>query len=527
MTRFSRGCALLAAASFVAACGSTVAGTGTGTGANGAAGALNGSADGALGASELGASELGQVGVPGAPGTSTLDGSSPLWAVGLAGGGAAAGAPGGSLAQPGTAGAAGAGPAAPGGPAAGAGGQSAGQPLPANAPEVEVGIMIASDAESFGSGLGLDFSHLGDQRGQAKAVIAEINKSGGLGGRRVVPVFADFRLTRADSYSSQLEAICERWTKDHKVIAGLSIVNLPSEAVAACMQKSNALYITPDQHAKLPDVYSRLPLLFDSANLSAWRMASSYVKGLNDLQYFKGKPKIGLLRFDSAPTKAATDKVLKPELAKLGLKVDDEVTVAVPNSTSGISETVTQAQSAVLRFKANGVTHVMTILPGAWVLFFMQQASNQDYFPQYGLSSYDWPHTLVRQGAPREQLVNSVTVGWDVNRDVDPNRLPYATQPGSERCRNIMLKASQGSRISLYCDGLFLLQAGAAVAGAANGSQVAGGIERLGTTFQSPVLLGKTQLGPGRHDPAATYQQLTYDRACNCFSYVGQQSTLG
>lgn len=509
----------------MAACGSTVAETG----AAGQNAALNGSSD-----ASLGGSELGQGSVPGQPGGAALDGTSAVGSeavgseavgsenvVGAEPGGVAG--PGGTLTGPS------AGPA--GGPAAGPGGEAApggaGKPLPGNAPSVEVGIMIASDAESFGKGLGLDFSHLGDQRGQAKAVIADLNARGGLGGRRIVPVFADFRLTRADSYSSQLEAICEKWTKDHKVVAGISIVNLPSEAVAACMQKSNAIYITPDQHAKLPDVYSRLPLLFDSANLGAWRMASSYVQALHSVSFFKDNPKIGLVRFDSGPTKDATDRVLKPELGRLGLKVSDEVTVPVPNSTSDISQTVTQAQSAVLRFKANGVTHVITILPGAWILFFMQQASNQNYFPKYGLSSYDWPHTLVRQGAPRDQLANSVGVGWDVTRDVDPNRLPYKTQPASERCRQIMGKGSQGSRVSIYCDGLFLLHAGAAVAGAANGSQLASGIERLGTTFESPVLLGQTRLGPGKHDPAATYQQLNYDRSCNCFSYVGPRRSFG
>lgn len=247
--------------------------------------------------------------------------------------------------------------------------------------------MIASDAESFGRGLGLNFSHIGDQRGQANAIIADINARGGLGGRRIVPVFADFRLTRADSYSSQLEAICEKWTKDHKVIAGISVVNLPSEAVAACMQKSNALYLSPDQHTKRPDVYQRLPLLFDSPNLAAWRMASSYVRGLHSMNFLKDNPKIGLVRFDSGPTKDATERVLKPELARFGLKIADEVTVPIPSSTSAISETVSQSQAAVLRFKANGITHVMTILPGAWILFFMMQASNQDYYPKYGLSS--------------------------------------------------------------------------------------------------------------------------------------------
>jgi hypothetical protein len=179
----------------------------------------------------------------------------------------------------------------------------------------------------------------------------------------------------------------------------------------------------------------------------------------------------------------------------------------------------------VLRFRADGVTHVLFIAQGLSFLF-MTAAEGQAYHPHYGLSSYDEPALLLQGQVPSAQLTGSIGVGWRPTLDVDPRHDPGGN-PNVTRCRAMLAVASlkptsRGQEESSYgfCDPLFLLQAALRDASSVGRTTVVPAIESLGSRYRSALSLA-SRLGPGRHDGAAAVRRFAYDDTCSCFHYVG------
>lgn len=394
---------------------------------------------------------------------------------------------------------------------------------------VEVGIMTSENGDTFLNSIGFSGT-TGVNQEHAKVVIAAINAEGGLAGHPIVPVFADFDLANGQPFSAQMGTICATWTQDHKVIAGMLTGNIPPQDMASCLQKDGALFSSSDFYPSDDEVWESLPMMFNPG-FNGSRMAKVYIDTLHSISFFTPGAKIGLVRFDLAPVQRVTDRILKPALAKFGLNLTDEVAIKSPESTQDIGQTSAQAQSAALRFSQNGITHVLLLIPGGYVFFFMSQSEAQGYNPKYGISSYDWATSWLKaQGAPETQLRNSIGVGWTPGVDLGDTRQP--ANPSWERCKKIDKDAGLGSinspssgSINPYCDYLFQLQAGATSAPSVTGAGLRVGIERLDKSHLSPLALG-TSFRPRKHDGAYLARVLAYDRGCSCFVYSSESITV-
>lgn len=486
----TRVCAV-AAALLTVACGSTAQQTGA---AGGPAG-LSGPAGGPTAAQDP--SGLGPVaaGGPVAPSTTTTGARGP------AGNPSAAGAP-----LPGTSGPAG--PSAPG--------QAA---RPGALAPVKIGIGVTIGYADAIGGLGVEGASTGDNRAQAGAVIAHLNANGGLGGRRIEPVYFDYNVQQDPAVSDQ-EA-CTAWTEDTRVFAAMSLYGKPV-TLGVCLAKQGVASLLDFREPPDDDLLRAYPsAIFAPSQLSLSRRTRLYVKGLADLGYFTATDKIGLVLQDETVYRNVSERVLKPELRARGLTVAAEVAITGTNDFA----------NAVLRFRQEDVTRVLFLdQEGGLAYFFMTAAESQAYRPRYGLSTASYP-SFLELNVPPAQLSGSVGVGWMPTKDVAQN--PTPTDASVARCDAILRKAGQepADRVAegvghAFCDWLFFLDRALELAPTLSLAGLQQGVEAIGTSFD-PALTFSSRLGPGRHDGASSYRNLAFDDGCRCFRYTSPPRSTG
>lgn len=391
---------------------------------------------------------------------------------------------------------------------------------------VEVGILVIDNFDQFSSSFGSG-NTLGDGTAQAKAVVANINATGGLGGSRVVPVFGHISATSPNTFTSQLQAACETWTTDHHVIAAINAVLATSAnaLLAKCLGDKGVPLLTGDIYGVDGQTYAQTPTWFSPSVLNQARLAVPYVTRLRALGHLPTGSKVGVVLYDEASDHRAL-AALGQALGHLGLRVDASFAVTPQNSTGDASNIAAQTKSAVLQFASKGVTDVL-FLNYALASFFMTNAETQAYRPRYGLTSLDQPTSLLVGNAPAAQLRGAVGIGWRPTDDVpqDPPGNPSVT-----RCVKALKSASvaPASRLEAgsaygYCDGLFALQAAAALD--TSDSTIASRLAALGTTFRSPLGIA-TRLSTSQHDGASQVRDFAYKPACSCFAYLSTTTSV-
>jgi hypothetical protein len=469
---------LLAGALCAAACGTTVTGAAGQTQGRGAAGQT--AVDG-LGGSTAGAGAGGIVGASGPTAVGT--------------GQAAAGT--GSLSSGSSTGA---------GSGAVAGSQGTASKSQGVAP-VEVGIAYAENAKQFGDALG-GAVDLGDGKAQNQALIDYVNKHGGLAGHPIKPVYYAVDLARADPWSTFVQEACALWTEDHHVIAASFPVNIDIGQLAACLGKHGAVLDASSLRLRSQSDYKAYPLLIEPWMITAERLAPLYVKGLQQQGYFSGKPTIGLLSYDY-PQSRRFAKAIADALHTIGQSIKITFEAQYADSTSGLGNTVAQVQSAVLKFRAAGVDHVMSAaIPGGIGVAFQPTAQSQDYHPRYGLTSYD---AIADENS--DQATNALAVGWWLH---DTDQAHEIANPTTRLCRKIF--ATNGSAATrsqellafAYCDFLLFLQHSSAALDPATpvtGVALAGVLNRTGPTFASSRSLA-TALSATQRDGASGLRPL-------------------
>jgi hypothetical protein len=377
--------------------------------------------------------------------------------------------------------------------------------------EIKIGFQITGN-------LGAGFALVGasgeapEERLIYDALVDWINNSGGLAGRKLVPVYHDTDPT-GGTWATQAQAACATFTEDNQVLlVGTSVVG-GSDALYGCLSAKGKPTI--EQNLWLFDhtYYDGKPgLLYQPGRMSPDRWAKAYVDGLLEAGYFKGDPKVGLVRFDAPVFKRVSDGVLKPRMASHGLKFTEEIAVSSPESVAGFSSSSSQISNAILRMRNSGVSHVM-FLENAGILpfLFMPAAESQGYRPRYGLSSNDIPATQEDQ-VPKVQLVGSVGVGWLPGSDVANENYP----PGNavhDQCLAVA-KAAGTSESGFYvqppCDTLLFLRTVLDNATDLTTDGMRAAVEQLGASYASPVTFA-TAFGPGRYDGDTRYRILFFD----------------
>jgi hypothetical protein len=497
------------------ACGSTVQGTATG---------------------QRAAGELGGTGTQG--GTALADGTQAAGA-GVAGANGSAG-----------------GPAASGGAAArttAGGGAFAGSKPNVSGPgvtdkEVYIGLIHDVNAGAANKAAGVGAITSGNDQANTQAIIDDINKHGGVGGRRLVPVYADFDSTSSQTLDSQYGAVCQHFTQDNPRVFAVSGGG-DNESYRKCLSNAGVTMISSSLPSVGQATLARYPGFFEQGYPNVDRLAAYEVTPLVEQHYFTpwnnvtGQPaptgavKVGILTYNDIVFSSAVDHFLVPALRHLGYEpVVEKVAPITTYSDYGAQGAA--VKSAQLSFASNGVTHVIMFESnGGLSTLFMPTARSQGYFPRYGESTASAAEALLEaHAADPSQMNGAVGFGWVPSLDLRGSDNP-ATGPYSNanrrycldvmRAHGITFDSGNAEGIALNsCSNLYLLkQVLDKTPSLINVSRFISIAESLGSSYQRAGAVGM-EFGPNRHDPSNKAYHWHFVAGCSCMQYEGPAQTV-
>jgi hypothetical protein len=394
---------------------------------------------------------------------------------------------------------------------------------------ITFGVTYTLDAGQANAAIGAAGTDPGDVRDYYNALVDEVNRSGGIAGRRLVSAYYETQSTSAESADSQRQAACEYFSHDVKAFVFFEAV---SEVARGCAEKRRMVSLSGGGNA-IHQTFRRHPHYLEPSGVALETYEGATVSGLARTDYYGKAPVIGIVTWDDPSFRTAVSRGMLPELVKLGLKPRIVEYVYVPQSYADAGTTSASVGSAVLKFREAGVTHAFvidgpagaalgTVLTLAWI----RAAGSQAYYPRYGfndlnspqagLDAHLWEPNDVR-GA-RYVTANNATDATDVGVAKNQSRIAclavmrrHGMIPGNMNAQGFMLRA---------CDNVFFLRA---VLGTTritvNRDRFVALAEALGKTYRSPTSY-RTVLSPSRHYGVAGYRRMAMDDSCGCFRYI-------
>ncbi|MDT7547927.1 MAG: branched-chain amino acid transport system substrate-binding protein, partial [Actinomycetota bacterium] len=393
---------------------------------------------------------------------------------------------------------------------------------------IYVGAAYFPDAANANTALGAAGANSGDQRDYYNAVIDDLNKRGGVLGRKMVPVYAEYKAASTDSLDAQSESACNTWTKDHKVF----VLMFRGRVLQECARKAGTL-ITGGTGETGP-VFAKLPNLIDPGEVRLERLGQATVSGLDRQQYFKTTTewpsgKVGVITWDNASYRYGVTNGYLAALRRLG-KTAATAFIAEPQTAGSISDSSAAVSNAVLKFRSAGIDHVFiqdgpagVFGLGGLTLLFLQNAKSQSYHPRYGFNANNVPGYSIY---PADQQHGMLAVDFS---DYMPQQdAGIAANPARTRCFAIMAKygvtandQNTEATAAGSCQDIWFIETLLRRASQPTLQGAIAAAESLGTSFQSPLAYG-TRLGPGRHDGAELARTAMYDDACSCMKYTSR-----
>ena len=268
-----------------------------------------------------------------------------------------------------------AGPAVPatrGGATPGAGGSSCGQLSATDqgvtASQIHIGVVLVNFQGQLGNSL-FGFPTPSDQQAYFQAVIDSINRTGGIQCRKLVATY--YQGNPLDT--NEEHATCLQMAQDGLFGAvSLGFYQPPSQDCPSANKIPTVLSVPLPP----PELNQYYPYLF-TVNANWQNLILNYALAANQMGWFKGASKIGLLEVDCQPE---LNDYMVADLARIGIPKSRLVTydfgcfvgMAPPD----------QVEQAVLQFKTSGVTHVVDVNT-ITLNYFTRQAQQQDYHPKY------------------------------------------------------------------------------------------------------------------------------------------------
>jgi ABC-type branched-subunit amino acid transport system substrate-binding protein len=384
------------------------------------------------------------------------------------------------------------------------------------AKEIRIGFSTSNDAGRALGGLGLGVQ-LADQNLLVNTWLKKVNAEGGIAGRKIVPVFFDYKAT--GDTPTQDQAACATWTQDTRVFAATGIragTTGTGDNLTPCLAKAGVPWLAASGDVHKWQQY--LAAMFSTGDMNATREERVLVESLAAQGFFAPKDKIGIIINNAQDDMGrAVKEGMEPALAKLGLTLTRQIVISNPQSESN---------SAELQMFAAGVTNVLFAAPGgAAASQFMIAAESQGRTYKYGISSQDSPGLTVQALAPANQAKHAVGYGYQPGLDVDANNQPAETTAMKTcfnyyRSKGFDTGSLNRAAMSMICDAITLVKEG--LKGQVNPTQTSfgQGVAVLGTRL--PVASTFTSaFSATQHDGIGSYRFLIYEAGCKCFHYSG------
>ena len=411
-----------------------------------------------------------------------------------------------------------------------------------DATHVYVGIPTADDFDKTIKAAGGTGSN-GDVHGDIAAVVAAINKAGGVLGRQVVAAYHDAPTTDyAYNPASTAQQMCTYFTQDRPVVAVIN--GVPQLDGAAnfhtCLEKAKVSLLSLANTDYGDADYQRLgPHLWTTGSLSTDVLAPSLVAALSRQQFFTGWDVLN----GKAGSAAVKVGALLPDTAQ-GRHVYALVDAALKRQGLGVASVFfydpvglgAKSQSEVLQFQSANVTHLLDLPPvAAEIWLFQAAAEQQQYRPRYGFTSFNLPLSVEENASivPPKQQIGSMGIGWQPYNDTNAAHDPGPV-PGAKRCLAALAQGGQtfgggtrrGALIAVQlCDAFYLLADGLREGKGFTGSDLLAGMPLAGQQLTTAGTFGGG-LTTTDHGLPGAYRDQHYDTGCSCFVYSGPTHAL-
>lgn len=411
--------------------------------------------------------------------------------------------------------------------------------------KLEVGfVVVAADGDAVLSSFGASSLSFGNQPAVVTAVVNEVNAQGGILGERVVPVVFQVKTTSADSFATQAQAACASFFDDHHVRLVVASSLYQEPALLECTSRHRVALINGGGLDLMnAQQHRQFPLALVPAGIDLDRLQGAYVDSLAGQGFFSGwdtalasaasanPVKIGVLYGDASGQSDVVRNSLVPALTRHRLPVAATFQGHSPTSVADTARTAQDMQSAVLRFRQAGVTHIVAVDPvGTFVAFFANAANAQGYYPRLGLSSAQEPSSQQSLSQPKS-LWGAMGLGWlpywDVDADNDPGPSKAARRCLTTLQKNGIATSSRSAdAIALgICEGLYLPVAAWSAGGSLTTDGLLTGLRRLGTSYVSTQAF-RVDLARPSGAQAVAGRPLAYKQSCSCFQYAGPLATI-
>jgi len=393
---------------------------------------------------------------------------------------------------------------------------------------VKLGFFISDDASAIYKALGISGASHTREESQAiwKAVIAQVNGRGGLGGRRIVPSWYWID-SESGTNATRSQAACEQFTHDDPVFA-VVIDGASDISMASCLAQRHVPVVDVGQ-TSYPyddaDLRALAPYLYVPGRLSMGRFAT-YVDELAAHGFFAKGSKVGLLRFDLPDQLRTRRDVIEPALARHGLKLVTDTAFTPVEGTSDLPRAANEANAAVLQMRRAGVDRVLFLGSGLSLPFvFPTVAESQQYRPQYGITTDDGPDFMATN-APAAQMTGAMAVGWEPQYDVPNSDAVLQGDPLWQGCARLMRAAGFTPRDGRRCTAVYFLEQALRGAPSLSVAALRAGADRIGARAYSTQNYA-TYFRPGRYDGVSTVRVLRFAASCTCFRYLGGDRPVG
>ncbi len=409
--------------------------------------------------------------------------------------------------------------AAASGPSATSTAHAACQPPPSSArgvtaTQINIAVMIVNIAgPAADSTFGI--ASPADQQAAFQAVINNINASGGVACRKLVPQY--YSENPVDQTSLQQACLTITQSNAFAVLDPGAYANYA--AGLDCYAQNHMPYFEGYQ-LDGPQIAHDYPFLFAVGNLTQTYKDSVF--GLQKAGFFSpanGFKKLGLIYRDCYPDLVSGELSW---LNQVGVTSSDisSYDMGCPSAFASPSD----LENAIVQFKSAGVTNMTEVFELGDMANFTTIAQQQGFDPKWGLADDALFEINNGSEAPNPQNLNGA-VGIAANRDGENNTSSLSSNPtpGTVKCNTILqtagLSVYGAAAIGNACDQLWMFQAAVANAPQLAQEALAAGLQKAGSIdFSFPQ-------GPNNFAAGATYggqawRQDQYTTACNCWQVV-------
>lgn len=429
------------------------------------------------------------------------------------------------------------GPTSTSSPVAGVGpSPSVGGPAVVGAPDrtpISIGILYVNNDSGAGAA-GVDNGNTFTPRRAYEAVVTAHNARGGVGGRRIRPVYVELR-SSSTTLRADIDAACSRFTQDERVSAVWGGTGIYSESFSTCLARSGTPQLLGDYALGDDDALRRAPYLVPTATLTTDDRVRLLLEHLTRAGRLKASDKLGIV-VEGCPFNQRTyTRTVVPTARRLGLSISQRVETRCFEDISDLGGQASDMQGAVLRFQTNAVDQVLFVsgsVESNLLLYFALAAESQRYHPGYALTSAA-AAAVQEANTPAAQLANAVGLGW--LPAIDSNRVA-SPLPAARRCLQDLQRIAgitpQGAVDRAYafgaCDTAGLYDAALRkTSGNAEVSAVLGAVSALGDDFSSASSYGeRTDFRGGRRTGPSQGRVFAWSTSCTCFAYTGSPVSL-